>query len=92
METNVVEEVHALGRVLVLGMLALIGCGVLTAIFAGRGARGKQRLEEQMERVLGELADVNARLNDLDERLVDMTLMMDDIARPVLEERPRTRD
>jgi hypothetical protein len=88
----VVEELHALGRVLVMGMLALIGCGVLTTVFAGRAARRKGQLEGKVESLLEELAEVNARLRDVDERLVDMTLMMDDISRPVLEERPGARD
>ncbi len=76
-----VEEVHALGRVLVLGMLALIGCGVMTAAFAGRAARRKRLQEDQLERLIEELAKVNTRLNDVDERLVDMTLMLDETSR-----------
>ena len=79
-------------EVVVLFMFVIMTVGIVTAII-GRGAgRHQRQVDGEMARVLRELERMNGRLNDLDERLADMTIMIDEVSRPALDERPTTRD
>ncbi len=61
---------------------------LVTALIRAAGRR-RQLAETEMQRILEELTKVNARLNDVDERVADMTLMVDDVSRPaIMDSRP----
>ncbi|MBT3271187.1 hypothetical protein HN371_28870 [Candidatus Poribacteria bacterium] len=45
-----------------------------------------------MSRILEELTKVNDRLNGVDERLADLTLMVDETSRPAVGEGRSSRD
>ena len=73
------------GTVFMLLVFSLISVGGVTAIIAvGSGLGRRRRLESQMEQLLGELARMNDRLNGVDERLADMTLLADEASRPAV--------
>ncbi len=61
--------------------LTMLGGGLFAALLV-RGAAGRRRhVGAQMSQVLDALSRLNSRLNDVDERLADTTLMLDETAR-----------
>ncbi|MAF11729.1 hypothetical protein CMK11_14880 [Candidatus Poribacteria bacterium] len=75
-----------LAEIFVLLVFFLIGVGGVTAILARASGLRRRRVEGEMAQVLEELAKVNDRLNGVDERLADLTLMVDEASRPALDD------
>lgn len=74
-------------------VLFLLSAGGVTAIATRISRRRRRQLEGEMAQVLEELAKLNDRLNSVDERLADLTLMVDEASRPAVGDgRPRATD
>ena len=75
-----------LAEIFVLLVFFLIGVGGVTAILTRASGHRRRRVEGDMAQVLEELSKVNDRLNGVDERLADLTLMVDEASRPSLDD------
>jgi hypothetical protein len=73
-------------EIMLLFMVVMVGIVIGTSIL-GRGAgRRHRQVDGSMARVLQELERMNGRLNDVDERLAELTLMIDETSRPSLHD------
>jgi hypothetical protein len=76
-----------------LSLFSLACAGVAAAVVRRGTGHRRSEIDGEMARPVREIERVNGRLNDVDERLADMTLMIDETSRPAVEDsRPLRRD
>ncbi len=70
-----------------LGLFAIAG-----ALHIRQQRRLRRHVESEWTRLLGEFAKVHTRLDAVDERLADLTLMVDEASRPAVSDGRPPRD